>query len=342
MEEQKEISETGTKGIGAKRENEGVLKTVADFVSTFVVTIVVIIAILLVILAAIVVAYISGSEKRALINDIKDICEQHEITYENEDLSFIKDEGEDDYSDEDKETIEYLKELKPDFIIVVAYGQILTKEVLDIPTYGCINLHASLLPMYRGAAPLNWVIVNGEKKSGNTTMLMDVGLDTGDMLLKDEIDITEDMTAGELHDILMDRGANLLVDTIDGLQKGTITPIKQEGETCYAKMLNKEIAKIDWNYSSREVHNLIRGLNPWPIAHTSYQGQTMKIYESSYLNEDSNKEAGTVLSVDKTGMKISCGNGILLVKKVQFPNGKPLTIEQYINGNSIEEGIKLI
>ena len=122
---------------------------------------------------------------------------------------------------EDKETIEYLKELKPDFIIVVAYGQILTKEVLDIPTYGCINLHASLLPMYRGAAPLNWVIVNGEKKSGNTTMLMDVGLDTGDLLLKDEIDITEDMTAGELHDILMDRGANLLVDTIDGLQKGT-------------------------------------------------------------------------------------------------------------------------
>ena len=109
----------------------------------------------------------------------------------------------------------------------------------------------------------------------------------------------------------------------------------------FAKAI-KEIAKIDWNCSSREVHNLIRGLNPWPIAHTSYQGQTMKIYESSYLNEDSNKEAGTVLSVDKTGMKVSCGNGILLVKKVQFPNGKPLTIEQYINGNSIEEGIKLI
>ena len=243
---------------------------------------------------------------------------------------------------EDREAIEYLKDLKPDFIIVVAYGQILTKEVLDIPVYGCINLHASLLPMYRGAAPLNWVVVNGEKKSGNTTMLMDVGLDTGDMLLKDEVDITEDMTAGELHDILMDRGANLLVDTINGLKAGTITPIKQEGETCYAKMLNKEIAKIDWNCSSREVHNLIRGLNPWPIAHTSYQGQTMKIYESSYLNENSNKEAGTILSVDKTGMKVSCGSGILLVKKVQFPNGKPLTIEQYINGNSIEEGIKLI
>ena len=272
-----------------------------------------------------------GRGKKMAFSPVKEVAVEHDIKV----FQPLK-------LKEDKETIEYLKELKPDFIIVVAYGQILTKEVLDIPTYGCINLHASLLPMYRGAAPLNWVIVNGEKKSGNTTMLMDVGLDTGDMLLKDEIDITEDMTAGELHDILMDRGANLLVDTIDGLQKGTITPIKQEGETCYAKMLNKEIAKIDWNYSSREVHNLIRGLNPWPIAHTSYQGQTMKIYESSYLNEDSNKEAGTVLSVDKTGMKVSCGNGILLVKKVQFPNGKPLTIEQYVNGNSIEEGIKLI
>ena len=237
---------------------------------------------------------------------------------------------------DDREAIEYLKELRPDFIIVVAYGQILTKEVLDIPKFGCINLHASLLPMYRGAAPLNWVVVNGEKKSGNTTMLMDVGLDTGDMLLKDEVDISEDMTAGQLHDILMERGAGLLVDTINGLKEGRITPIKQSGETCYAKMLNKETGKIDWNCSSKEVHNLIRGLNPWPIAHTTYKEQPMKIYESFFINEDSNKEPGTILSVDKSGMKVSCGSGILLVKKVQFPNGKPLTIEQYINGNSIE------
>lgn len=243
---------------------------------------------------------------------------------------------------DDREAIEYLKELRPDFIIVVAYGQILTKEVLDIPKFGCINLHASLLPMYRGAAPLNWVVVNGEKKSGNTTMLMDVGLDTGDMLLKDEVDISEDMTAGQLHDILMERGAGLLVDTINGLKEGRITPIKQSGETCYAKMLNKETGKIDWNCSSKEVHNLIRGLNPWPIAHTTYKEQPMKIYESFFINEDSNKEPGTILSVDKSGMKVSCGSGILLVKKVQFPNGKPLTIEQYINGNSIEVGLKLI
>ena len=243
---------------------------------------------------------------------------------------------------DDREAIEYLKDIKPDFIIVVAFGQILTKEVLDIPKYGCINLHASLLPMYRGAAPLNWVVINGEKKSGNTTMLMDVGLDTGDMLLKDEVEITENMTAGELHDILMVRGGNLLIETIEGVAKDTIKGIKQEGETCYAKMLSKNTGKIYWDKSAIEIHNLIRGLNPWPIAHTTYKDDNMKIYESEVLNENSNKEPGTILSVNKTGMKVSCNEGVLLVKKVQFPNGKPLTIEQYINGKDIEVGCKLV
>ena len=243
---------------------------------------------------------------------------------------------------EDREAVEYLKELNPDFIIVVAFGQLLTKEVLDIPKYGCINLHASLLPMYRGAAPLNWVIVNGEKVTGNTTMLMDVGLDTGDMLLKDEGEITENMTTGELHDILMVRGGKLLIDTIEGLVDNTIKPIKQEGDTCYAKMLNKTTGKINWENNAQDIHNLIRGLNPWPIAHTTYNEQSMKIYESKVINEDSNKEPGTIINVSKEGMKVSCGKGVLLVKRVQFPNGKPLTIEQYINGNNIESGSKLV
>ena len=242
---------------------------------------------------------------------------------------------------EDREAIDYLKELKPDFIIVVAFGQILTKEVLDIPKYGCINLHASLLPMYRGAAPLNWAIINGEKKSGNTTMLMDVGLDTGDMLLKDEVNITEDMTAGELHDILMERGANLLIETINGLYKGTIKGEKQSDETFYAKMLNKDLARINWNNSAQNIHNLIRGLNPWPIAYTNYEDKPMKIYESKVLNENSNKEPGTIINVDKNGIKVSTLEGILLIKKIQFPNGKPLTIEQYINGNEININEKL-
>lgn len=243
---------------------------------------------------------------------------------------------------EDTEALEYLKELKPDFIIVVAFGQILTKEVLDIPKYGCINLHASLLPMYRGAAPLNWAVIKGEKKSGNTTMLMDVGLDTGDMLLKDEVEITDNMTAGELHDVLMDRGAELLINTIDGLYNGSIIPEKQSEETFYAKMLNKELGRINWNNSAKDIHNLIRGLNPWPIAHTTYDNKSMKIYESEVLCENSNKEPGTIINVSKEGMKVSTGSGVLLIKKIQFPNGKPLTIEQYINGNELEINKKVI
>lgn len=243
---------------------------------------------------------------------------------------------------EDREAIEFLKELNPDFIIVVAYGQILTKEVLDIPRYGCINLHASLLPMYRGAAPLNWAIIKGEEKSGNTTMLMDVGLDTGDMLLKDEIDIHNDMTAGELHDALKEQGAETLIKTIQGLIDNSITPIKQEGETFYAKMLNKEIACIDWCETSLDIHNLIRGLNPWPIAYTNYKDERMKIFESKVLSETSEKVPGTIISVDKDGVRVACGkNTVLLIKKIQFPNGKPLSISQYLNGNTIEHNIIL-
>lgn len=242
---------------------------------------------------------------------------------------------------DDSELIAKLKELKPDFIIVVAFGQILTKEVLDIPKYGCINLHASLLPMYRGAAPLNWAIINGEKVSGNTTMLMDIGLDTGDMLLKDQIDIPENMTSGELHDILMIRGADLLVKSIEGIVNNTIKPEKQTDETFYAKMLNKEIASICWNKTSKEIHNLVRGLNPWPIAYTQYKGERMKMYETEALNEKSIKEPGTILDVSKDGIKVACNDSVLMIKKVQFPNGKPLTIEQYINGHEIEKNIIL-
>ncbi|MBN7574781.1 methionyl-tRNA formyltransferase [Clostridium sp. 2-1] len=242
---------------------------------------------------------------------------------------------------DDRDLIEKLKELKPDFIIVVAFGQILTKEVLDIPKYGCINLHASLLPMYRGAAPLNWAIINGEKISGNTTMLMDVGLDTGDMILKDEVEIPNNMTTGELHDILMIRGADLLVKSIEGISKGEIVPEKQGNETFYAKMLDKNIANIDWNKSAEEIHNLVRGLNPWPIAYTDYKNERMKIYETEVLREKSNKEPGTIIDVSKNGVKVSCKEDVLLIKRVQFPNGKPLTIEQYINGHEIEENIIL-
>lgn len=242
---------------------------------------------------------------------------------------------------DDRELIEKLKEMKPDFIIVVAFGQLLTKEVLDIPKYGCINLHGSLLPMYRGAAPIQWAVIRGEKVSGNTTMLMDVGLDTGDMLLKDEVEIPDNMTAGELYDILKVRGADLLVNTIDGVANKTIVPEKQTEETFYAKMLNKEIANICWDKDAEEIHNLIRGLNPWPIAYSSYKDQRMKIFESEVLKEKSDKTPGTIIDVNKEGIKVACGNNVLLIKKVQFPNGKPLMVEQYINGHDIEKNIIL-
>ena len=242
---------------------------------------------------------------------------------------------------EDRELIDKLKEMKPDFMIVVAFGQILTKEVLDIPKYGCINLHGSLLPMYRGAAPINWAIINGEKVSGNTTMLMDVGLDTGDMLLKDEVEIPEDMTAGELYNILMERGSDLLIRTIDGIIDNTIVPEKQSDETFYAKMLDKNIAVISWDKTAHEIHNLIRGLNPWPIAYTEYKQERMKIFESEVINEKTSKSPGTIIEVSKKGMKVACKDSVLLVKKVQFPNKKPLTIAEYINGHEIEENIVL-
>ncbi|WP_294402133.1 methionyl-tRNA formyltransferase [uncultured Clostridium sp.] len=242
---------------------------------------------------------------------------------------------------EDRELIEKLKEMKPDFMIVVAFGQLLTKEVLDIPKYGCINLHGSLLPMYRGAAPINWAIIKGEKVSGNTTMLMDVGLDTGDMLMKDEVEIPEDMTAGELYDILKERGSDLLLETIDGVVNNTIVPEKQTDETFYAKMLDKKIAVISWDNSAEEIHNLIRGLNPWPIAYTDYKEDRMKIFESEVLNEKTSKTPGTIIEVSKKGMKVACKDSVLLVKKVQFPNKKPLTIAEYINGHEIEENVVL-
>lgn len=271
-----------------------------------------------------------GRGKKIAYSPVKEVALEHGIKV----LQPIK-------LKDDTQAINYLKELKPDFIIVVAFGQILNKEVLDIPKFGCINLHASLLPMYRGAAPLNWAIIKGEKKSGNTTMLMDVGLDTGDMLLKDEVEITEEMTAGDLHDILMERGADLLIKTIDGLSNGTITPEKQTDETFYAKMLNKELALINWNNETKDIHNLIRGLNPWPIAYTNYENNYMKVFESKILNETTNKEPGTIVGVSKEGIKVATLNGVLLIKKIQFPNGKPLTVEQYINGHEIKVNNKL-
>jgi methionyl-tRNA formyltransferase len=242
----------------------------------------------------------------------------------------------------DTQALDDLKDMKIDFIVVVAYGQILTKEVLDIPKKGCINLHASLLPKYRGAAPINWCIINGEKESGNTTMFMDTGLDTGDILLNSFAPISEDMTAGELTDILKEDGADLLVKTLEGLEAGSIVRKKQgETPTDYAGMLSKNMANIDWNLGSFEIKNFVRGLNPWPIAYTQYSGENMKIYQVDVLNETTSKEAGCILEISQSGIKVACGKGVILIKKMQFPGKRPMEVSEYIRGHSMEPGVLL-
>nr|WP_010240277.1 methionyl-tRNA formyltransferase [Clostridium arbusti] len=240
------------------------------------------------------------------------------------------------------EIIAKLKEINPDFIIVVAFGQILSKDILDIPKYACINLHASILPKLRGAAPINWAIINGESVSGNTTMLMDVGLDTGDMLLKDKVTITDDMTAGDLHDILMERGADLLVETIDKYVRGEITPEKQNNEDSnYAPMLTKQSGKIVWNNNSKDIANLVKGLNPHPLAYTNYKEKVMKIHKAKVMKKVYEELPGTIIKVDEDGILISSKDGSVLVEIIQFPGKKAMQVKDYIRGNSIEEGVIL-
>lgn len=242
----------------------------------------------------------------------------------------------------DQELIEKLKAMDLDFIIVVAYGQILSKEVLDIPKFGCINLHGSLLPKYRGAAPIHHAIMNGETETGNTTMLMDVGLDTGDMLLTNVVKIGENDTTEKIYEELRMTGAPLLVETIEGIYKGEITPVKQgEMTTGYASMLNKEMAKINWNNEGKKIHDFVRGLYSYPVAHTTYEGVPMKVIETRLTNEKSSKEPGTIVKVSNEGILVATEDKNILITKVQFPNKKAMRVEDYIRGNKIEESIVL-
>lgn len=250
----------------------------------------------------------------------------------------------------DSVIIDKLKELKPDFIIVVAYGQILTKEILDIPRLGCICLHASLLPMYRGSAPINWCLINGETKTGNTTILMDTGIDTGDMLMKSEVDVSESMTAGELYNLLKINGAELLEETINGIITGKICGIKQPNDgSSHVKMLNKQMAKIDWNDSSINIHNLIRGLsswpykniNSWPTAYTYYKDIPVKIFKSKSLEANIINPPGYIIDANDEGIKVATKNGILIIEILQFPGGKPLEVKEFLKGNKIEKGVIL-
>ncbi|MDD4088216.1 MAG: methionyl-tRNA formyltransferase [Tissierellia bacterium] len=234
-----------------------------------------------------------------------------------------------------QENIDVLKSYNPDVIVVVAYGQILSKDVLTLPKYGCINVHASLLPKLRGAAPLNWAIINGDTKTGITTMQMDTGLDTGDMLLKTEVEIDENMNVGELHDILMHKGADLLIETLDKLEKGELLPQKQDDSlSSYAPMFNNENRKINWSLSAKNIHNLIRGLSPWPAAYFTMDEKPVKVYRSSYINDSSNNhEPGYVIKADNEGIFVKAKDGIVILKEIQMPGKKKMTVEAYLRGN---------
>ena len=236
-----------------------------------------------------------------------------------------------------------LDEVKPDVIIVVAYGKILPSYVLDYPKYGCINAHASLLPKYRGAAPIQWAIINGEKKTGVTTMLMDEGLDTGDMLMTTETDIGAEETAEELFDRLAVIGGKLLVKTLTALREGNLTPQKQDGEkSTYAPLIKRETGIIDWTKSAQEINCLVRGMNSWPLASTSYNGDTLKIVTAEATEENSPEKAGTILSLEKgRGLKVACGKGSLYIKTAQFPESKKMNVEDYARGHKIEIGTVL-
>lgn len=240
----------------------------------------------------------------------------------------------------DGTALEMLKEADPELVIVVAYGKILPKEILEFPKYGCINIHASLLPELRGAAPIQWSVINGFEKTGVTSMLMDEGLDTGDMLIKGEIEIGENDTAGEMHDKLSALGADILEETINLLLKNELKPEKQDHDKfTYAPMLSKELSPIDWNLTAREVHNKIRGLCPWPSASAVLNGKKVKIHKSVL----SGCKGGTSGEIIESGKRlvVSCGDGKCIeILNLQAEGKKAMSAADFMRGNPLEVGDK--
>lgn len=238
------------------------------------------------------------------------------------------------------ECIEELRKYQADVIVVIAFGQILPREILEMTPYGCINVHASLLPKYRGAAPIQWAVINGEKISGVTTMQMDEGLDTGDMLLKTEIVLDEKETGDSLHDKLADAGAKLCVRTLKELEEGTVKPEAQgDSPTEYARMLDKSLGEIDWNQDAVSIERLIRGLNSWPSAYTDWDGKVMKLWEAQVIEGQETKEAvGTVVKVEKDGFFVRTGCGLLKVLALQIPGKKRMEAGAFLRGYTMKEG----
>ena len=237
------------------------------------------------------------------------------------------------------ECVEEIRKMEPDVIVVVAFGQILPKEILKLPKYGCVNVHASLLPKYRGAAPIQWAVIDGEKETGVTTMLMEEGLDTGDILMRTVIPLDEKETGGSLFDKLAKEGAALLIKTLEALEQGTATRTKQaDADSTYAKMLTKKLGKIDFTKSAVEIERLIRGLNPWPSAYTGYNGKTLKIWSASVVDGEAKGEPGQVVEVDKEKLLVQTGEGLLSLEEVQLEGKRRMDIDAFLRGNTVETG----
>lgn len=246
--------------------------------------------------------------------------------------------------------IQTLRQLNPDLIVTCAFGQLLPQSVLDIPRLGTINVHGSLLPKYRGAAPIQWAIIIGEAKTGITTMFTDIGLDTGDMLLKDEIDIPINMTAGELYDVMSAQGAKTLIRTINALEEGSIVRTKQDNsQATYAPKVDKETGRIDWTQTSRKIHDLIRGTTPWPSAFSEFCGCKARIWRSELVENkndcsdnslvSSNALPGTVLKLESSCMCVKTGDGVLHIPEIQVDSCKRMTPKQYACGHELKVGM---
>ena len=247
----------------------------------------------------------------------------------------------------DPEAMDQLRKYSADVMVVVAFGQILTKEVLEMTRYGCINVHASLLPAYRGAAPIQWAIINGEPVTGITTVQMDEGVDTGDVILKEEVIITSEETGASLHDKLAKVGARLLVETLKVIEEGNAIYEKQgETTTCYAAMFKKEMGRIDWKKSAAEIERLVRGLNSWPGAYSLWGDKELKIWRAKPVLEPTceRKEValpGEIIKADKKTVMIQTGMGCLEIVEIQIPGKKRMTIEEFLRGNKLEAGVIL-
>jgi len=239
----------------------------------------------------------------------------------------------------EEENVEFLRKYNADIIVVAAFGQLLPKSILEMPKYGCINVHASLLPKYRGAAPIQWSIINGDAVTGVTIMQMDIGMDTGDMIAKREVVIGEEETGGGLFDKLAEVGAKLCVDTMVEIENGRATRIPQNHEEAtHVSMISKELGNIDWNKSAAEIERLVRGLNPWPSAYTKLDGKTFKIWKAKVVDKMTDAAPGSIVKLEKDVLEVQTGAGVLSLLEVQLEGKKRMEVDAFLRGYKVEEG----